>query len=152
VDLIKKWPAAAARREAVMISDGIEPFGPAESSNPYVREAITAAQRAEVPVFTIFAPAAGHWGHTWWRINWGLTYLSQVADESGGEGYGTAGINPVSIAPYLNNLSQRLQHQYALTFVPKPQQTAGMQAVRVTTEVPQVDLVAAGRVYVAAGK
>ncbi|HKD92392.1 MAG TPA: hypothetical protein VKB56_10820 [Terriglobales bacterium] len=151
-DLIKNWPAGAARREVLLISDGIEPFGPAESSNPFVQEALTAAQRAGIPVSTIYAPAAGHWGHTWWRINWGLTYLSQVADESGGEAYGTAGINPVSFAPYLSNMSQRLEHQYELSFVPKPQETSGMQAVRITTEVPRVDLVAASRVYVPASE
>lgn len=152
VELIKQWPAGTARREVLMVSDGIEPFGPVGTSNPYVEEAIAAAQRAEIPVFTIYAPAAGHWGHTWWRTTWGQTYLSQVADETGAEGYGEAGLNPVSFTPYLNDLSQRLQHQYELKFLAKPQKSAGLQRVRVTTEIPNADLVAANRVFVPAGE
>ena len=135
-----------------MVSDGIEPFGAAETSNPYVQKAIETAQRANVPVFTIYSPAAGHWGHTFWRVQWGQTYLSQLADETGGEGYAESGLNPVSFTPYLNDITQRLQHQYELTFLAKPQNKAGMQPVRVTTEVPNVDLVAADRVFVPAGE
>ena len=148
VELIKRWPASAAAREILMVSDGIEPYGPAESSNPYVQNAITAAQRAGIAVFTLYSPAAGHWGHTLWRTNWGLTYLSQLADETGGEGYGLSGLNVVSFTPYLDDLRQRLQHQYELTFMAKPQSKPGLQPVRITTEVPNVDLVAADRVWV----
>jgi hypothetical protein len=100
-------------------------------------------------VFTIYSPAAGHLGHTYWRQQWGLTYLSQVADETGGEGYGTSGLNAVTFGPYLNDLSARLQRQYELTIAPKG---SGLQAVRVTTEVPNVDLVAADRVFVGSAK
>jgi len=152
VELIKRWPTGAARREIVMVTHGIEPYGPAETSNPFVQQAITAAQRANVPVFTIYAPAAGHWGHTWWRVNWGLTYLSQLADETGGEGYGQSGLVPVSFAAYFDDLTQRLQHQYDLTFQAKPQDKPGMQRVRVTSEIPNVDLVAADQVFVPAGR
>lgn len=152
VELIKRWPTASGRREILMVSDGIEPFGPAETSNPYVEKAIETAQRADIPVFTIYAPAAGHWGHTWWRVTWGQTYLSQLADETGGEGYAESGLNPVSFAPYVDDIKQRLQRQYELSFLAKPQKTSGMQRVRVTTEVPNVDLVAADRVFVPAAE
>ena len=135
-----------------MVTTGIEPFGPAETSNPYVEEAITAAQRAEIPVFTIYSPAAGHWGHTWWRTTWGRNYLSELADETGAEGYGESGLNPVSFTPYLGDLSRRLQNQYELTFLAKPQKSAGLQRVRVMTEIPDADLVAADRVFVPASE
>jgi hypothetical protein len=150
VQLIQQWRAGAGRREILMVSDGIESFAPPETSNPYVQEAIAAAQRAGIPVFAIYAPAAGHWGHTWWLLTWGQTYLSQLADETGAEGYGDSIPNPVSFMPYLNDLSQRLQRQYELTFLAKPQKTAGLQPVRVTTEIPNVDLVAADRILVPA--
>ena len=150
--LIKQWPLGAERREVLMVTTGIEPFGPAETSNPYVEEAITAAQRAEIPVFTIYAPAAGHWGHTWWRTTWGRNYLSELADETGAEGYGESGLNPVSFTPYLGDLSRRLQNQYELTFLAKPQKSTGLQRVRVMTEIPDADLVAADRVFVPASE
>ncbi len=151
-ELIKRWSAGAPRREIMMISPGFEPFGVTVINNPFVEEAVTAAQRAGILVFTAYAPAAGHWSHTWWRINWGLTYLSQIADETGAEAYGSAGVVPVSFKPYFDDLTQRLQHQYQLTFVPKPQASSGMQSVSVRTEVPDVDLLAPDRVFVPAGK
>ena len=152
VDLIKQWPVSGSRREVLMLSHGIEPYGPAETSNPSVEKAIATAQRAEIPVFTVYSPAIGHWGHSWWRATWGETYLSQLADETGGEGYGRIGFDSVSFAPYLDQINQRLRHQYELTFLAKAQKSAGMQQVRVTTEVPNVDLVAADAVFVPAAQ
>lgn len=148
--LIKEWPAVAERREILMVSDGIEPFSPPDTSDPFVQQSIAAAQRAGIQVFTIYAPAAGHWGQTWWSLTWGQTYLSQLAHETGAEGYGDSIANPVSFLPYLDDLSQRLQRQYELTFRAKPPKNGGMQPVRVTTEVRKVDLVAADRVFVPA--
>jgi hypothetical protein len=150
--LLKQWPEGAPRREVLMISHGIEPFGPAQTSNPIVETTVAAAQRAGIPVFTIYSAAAGHWGHTWWRSTWGQTYLSEIADESGAEEYGQLGVTPVTLKPFLQDLTQRLQHQYELAFSPKPQATAGLQPVRVTTEVPGVDLVAPTRVYIPANQ
>jgi hypothetical protein len=152
MELIKRWPAGAPRCEIMMISPGFEAFGVSEANNPIVVDAITAAQRAGIPVFTAYFPAAGHWGHSWWRISWGLTYLSRIADETGGEAYGSSGVVPVSVTPYLNDLTQRLQHQYELTFVAKPQPSAGMQQVSVRTETSDVDLLAPDRVFVPASK
>jgi hypothetical protein len=151
MELIKRWPAGSPRREIVMISPGFEPFGITVTNNPFVDEAIAAAQRAGIPVFTAYAPATGHWSHTWWRINWGLTYLSRIADETGGEAYGSTGVVPVSFKGYFDDVTQRLQHQYELTFLANPQPT-GLQPVRVTTETPDVDLVAADRVFVTGAK
>ena len=44
-DLIKRWPEAPVRREIVMISDGIDRYGPGGSSDPYVDEAVEQAQQ-----------------------------------------------------------------------------------------------------------
>ena len=150
--LLKKWSASAARHEIVMVSSGIEPYGGDEYSNPEVDEAIAAAQRGTVPVFAVYAPAAGHWGHTFWRTNWAQMYLSRLADETGGEGYDITGINVVSYGPYLDDITQRLQHQYRVAFTPKPQSKSGLAAVRVSTEVPNLDLVAQDRVWVSGGE
>jgi len=57
---------------------------------------------------------------------------------------------PVSFAPFLEQFARRLQHQYLLTFIPQPQKKSGWQTVRLTTEIANVDLVSAGRVYVPA--
>jgi len=149
-DLIKRWPEGDERREVLMITDGIDRFWGSGSGNPYVDTVIEQAQRAGIIVFAIYTPGEGHYGHSTWRVNWGQNYLSQVADESGGEafylGYGA----PVSFAPYLEDITRRLSHQYLLTFLAKPEKKAGMQKVKLQTEIPNAELVSADRVYVPA--
>jgi hypothetical protein len=149
-DLIKRWPESTARREVLMISDGIDRYyGTGDLSDPYLDEAIGSAQRAGILVSAIYSPGVGHFGHSYWQTYWGQLYLAQVADRSGGESYyiGFSG-PPVSVAPYLEDLTRRLSHQYLLTFLAKPPKKAGLQPVKLKTEVSNVDLVSADRVYV----
>jgi hypothetical protein len=151
-DLIKKWPVNGTRREILMISDGIDALYGGGPDDPYVDQAIEEAQKANVIVFSIYAHGAGHLGHTLWRMNWGQNYESQLSDETGGESYSNGLGNPVSFAPYLNDLSQRLTQQYLVTFVTKPEKKAGMRTVKFKTEVPNAEVVGAARVYTPAGE
>jgi len=146
-DLIKRWPASAARHEVLLVSSGIDPLG-GGLSNPYLDAAIEHAQRAGVVVYAMYAPAAGHGAHSFWRMNWGQNHLAQIAEETGGECY-MLGFGPlISFSPYLAELSEHLTHQYVATFLIKPGNKADFQSVRFTTEVPNAEIVAAGRVYV----
>jgi len=148
-DLTKRWPASTARHEVVMVSSGIDPLG-GDVQNPYLDAAIQDVQRAGVIVYTIYTPAAGHFGHDYWRINWGQNHLTQIADEAGGESY-MIGFGPaVSFAPYLEEIADHLANQYVVRFLIRPGKKAGLQAVRFTTEVPNADIVAARKVYVPA--
>ena len=152
VDLIKRWPETEAHREVLMITDGIDRFYGSGPSDPYVDEAISQAQRAGIVVFSIYTPSAGHFGHSFWRTNWGQNYLSQLSDETGGESYYLGTGAPVSFGPYLDDLASRLKRQYLLTFLAKPEDKAGLRKVKLRTEVPNAELVAADQVYVPAGK
>lgn len=150
-DLIKRWPASAARHEVVLVSSGIDPLG-GDVVNPYLDAAIQDAQRAGVIVYTIYTPAAGHFGHAYWRINWGQNHLTQIADEAGGESY-MIGFGPaVSFAPYLEEIADHLANQYVVRFPIPPGKKPGLEPVRFTTEVPSADLVAARKVYVPAAR
>jgi len=150
-DLIKRWPQGTVRREVCMITDGVDWFGGTSSDDPYVSEAINDAQRAGVIVYGIYMPGNGHEAHSYWRWYWGQQYLSQLADETGGESYyiGFTGA-PVSFALYLDDINHKLGNQYWLGFIPKPQKKAGLQRVRLRTEVPNAELVGASQVYVPA--
>jgi len=152
-DLIKRWPEHNERREVLMVSDGIDRVWGSGPDDPYVDSVIEEAQRAGVLVFAIYTPGEGHYGHSFWRINWGQLYLSEVAAETGGESYyiGFSGA-PVSFVPYLDNLTERFNRQYLLTFLAKPQKKAGMQKVKLMTEVPNAELVSTERVYVPASQ
>lgn len=150
VDLIKRWPETPIRREILLVSDGIDRFGGSGPSNPYVDSAIEEAQRAGVIIYSIYTPGVGHYGRSFWRINWGQNYLSQISDETGGESYYLGSGAPVSFAPYLDDVTRRLTRQYLLTFLAKPERKAGFQQVKLRTEVPNAELVGADRVYVPA--
>jgi hypothetical protein len=151
-DLIKHWPEGSGRREVFMATNGIDPYyDGGDLMDPYVNEAIGSAQRAGVIVSAIYTPGVGHAGHDYWQAYWGQLYLAQVADRTGGESYyiGFTG-PPVSFAPYLDDVTQRLSHQYLLTFLAKPPKKAGFQQIKLRTEVPNADLVSADRVWVPA--
>ena len=149
-DLVKRWPATTARRAVMMVSDGIDRYyGVGDLQDPYLEQAIDDAVRAGIMVSAIYSPDVGHYGHSHWQTYWGQIYLSQLTDETGGEAY-YIGFNgaPVDFSPYLEDMGKRLGHQYLLTFLAKPQKKAGWQRIRLTTEVPNADLVAPGRVWV----
>jgi hypothetical protein len=155
-EAIKNWPKGsnAQRKVAVMISSGIEALGGGWApQNPYVNKSIADAQRAGVVVFTIYNPSYGHWGHVFWRDTMGQSFLSQLADETGGESYITTFSSPVSFQPFLEQISTRLRSQYRLTFVAGAENKAGLQPVKVTLANRQDgDIAAADRVFVPASK
>jgi hypothetical protein len=147
VDLIHKWPATSNAREVLMVSSGIDPDFGTGPGNLYLSRAIDTAQRAGVVVHAIYYGSAGHLGHSLWQITWGQNYLSQITDETGGEFFWQGNSNPVSFAPYLTELSQRLKDQHVLTF-PAASKGSGFQKLKLKTEVPHATLVGPSRVYV----
>jgi len=152
-DLISRWPQSSARHEVLMVSDGIDHVYGGGMENPYVDEAVEKAQRAGVIVYAIYCPGVGHYDHSYWRTSYGQMYLSQLSDQTGGESYyiGFTGA-PVSFVPYMDDLNRRFGQQYLLTFIPKPQKKAGMQHIKLSTEIPNVELVGAESVYVPASE
>jgi hypothetical protein len=151
-DAIQKWPkSGAGRKIAVMVSSGIEGLdGGYNSDNPYVNAGIRAAQQAGVVVYTIYSPSVGHAGHSMWRSSWGQNFLSQLADETGGESYMLGFSSPVSFQPYLDEITGRLQRQYILTFSARPEQKAGLQPVRISIPEKDASIAAPNKIYVPA--
>ncbi|MGO9087075.1 MAG: hypothetical protein ACLP6G_23835 [Terriglobales bacterium] len=149
-DLIKRWPATTDRRAVLMVTDGIDRYyGIGDTLDPYLDGAIDDAVRGGIAVSAIYNPDAGHFGHSYWWNYWGQIYLSRLADETGGEGYYIGFTGPaVAFAPYLEDMTKRLTHQYLLTFLAKRPKKADWARVRLRTEVPNADLISAGRVWV----
>lgn len=138
--LVGAWPDASLRREVLMVTDGIDRFGDFGELNMYVDQAVEDAQRAGVQVYSLYAPALGHAGHSPALIRWGQTYLSQLAEETGGETYLTG-----AVEPFLSDITEQMQHQYQITFLALPGSGPGLEPVRFTTGIARVDLVAAYR-------
>ena len=151
-DAIKNWPQnQAERREVIMISSGIEGLGGGYTAdNPYVNKGIEDAQKAGVIVYTIYTPAVGHFGHSFWRANWGQNFLAQLSEETGGESY-FLGLGPVvSFQPYLNEILDRQRHQFLLTFTARPERKAGLEPVKIRIKEKDADITAPDRVFVPA--
>jgi hypothetical protein len=151
-DLMKRWPRDSARHEVLMISNGFDPYyGIGDMLDPYLDAAIEDCQRAGVLVSAIYSPSVGHLGHSYWLNYWGQLYLAKLAEDTGGEAYYIGFVGPApDFTPYLKDMANRMNHQYILGFVPTPQKKAGMRSVKLKTELHNVDLVAASRVYVPA--
>jgi hypothetical protein len=131
-DFVKHWPGAGASssgaglgvssqhkaRFVLMITNGVDPYNGSTSvmnqDSPYVNNAVSDAQRAGVPVYSIYFGDAGIRGGS--ADNSGQSYLSQIAQETGGislwEGIG----NPVSMAPFLAKFQSALAETYVATF------------------------------------
>jgi len=146
-DLIKKWPASGDRREILVISNGIDPYSPANPLNPYLLKTISDAQRAGILVHSIYYAGAGHIGHNYFRVNWGVNYLSELGDATGGEAYWQGFGTPVLFDSFLKDLNQRLRNQYLLRVEPGDARAA-LEPVKIVSKNPQVSLVAAKEIAI----
>lgn len=155
-DLIKRWPQSNSRREVLMITDGIDRMRLRGNimSLPSISVDAQAvgdlAQRERVIVHTIYARGIGHSDRNFWIANMGVNNQSMVADVTGGASFFLGYNNPPSFKPWLDRLQKILENQYWLTFRATPAKKAGLQYVRLETEVPGADLVSAKAVYVPA--
>jgi hypothetical protein len=153
-DLMKRWPVSENRRQIVMVSDGIDRAGRGSNAllNPDVDTASDIAQRTSTMIHTIYSPGVGHWPRNFWMANWGENGLAKLSDITGGESFFLGLQSPVSFSPYLDQLQKMLDNQFLLNFSATPEKKAGFQRVTISTEIPGVDLEAAGAVWVPAAK
>jgi VWFA-related protein len=141
-DLVKHWPGGAGnvRREVIMVTDGVDPYSGRrfDPDNPYVRAAVTDAQKAGVIVYSIYYRGAGRFDQNLTVTDGGQNYLTQLSGETGGKVYLEGFGNPVSFSPFLSDIQRKLQNQYELSFVStsKP----GLQPIRVKTNQPNTSL------------
>lgn len=146
--LIHQWPASSAAREVLMVTSGVDPIFGAGPDDPYLLESIDAAQRAGVVVYSIYYSGAGRWARSYRGRFWGQYYLAQLTEETGGELYWLGYSNPVSMTPYLDDVSRRLNSQYLLTFLARPGNKGEFQSVKIRAEHPKVKLEGPEKVYV----
>jgi hypothetical protein len=139
-DLVKHWPTnTGAPRVVLMITNGIDRYNgsvsPLNQDSPYVAQAVTDAQRAGVPVYSIY------FGGRAFNANLpsfsGQNYLSQVAEGTGGDSFNSGQINPISLTPYFKQFNRALQESYLISF-----QTGSrkLERLKVSTTVSGVKL------------
>jgi hypothetical protein len=158
-DFVKRWPGAesdsdsmngpVAPRKArfvMMITNGVDPYNGSTSilnqDSPYVAAAVTDAQRAGIPVYSIYFGDAGYRGGQ--ASFSGQSYLAQVADGTGGRTYYEGTGSPVSLSPYFKEFQQAIAETYIATFdAPGRKEFVN---VKMSTNVPDAKLRAAAEV------
>lgn len=151
-DLAKRWPAppSAARREVIMITDGVDPYALRyDPENPYIQGALDATNRAGLVVYSIYYRDQGRFNSGFYETSTGQNYLTQVADATGGNLYYQGLTNPVSFTPFLSDVMRRLGNQYELGVPVKAEKKASFESLKIKTDVGSVKLAAANRVAVA---
>ena len=139
-DLVKHWPSNANTSHIVlMITDGIDRYNgsvsPLNQDSPYVQSAQDDAQRANVPVYSIY------YGRRNFNANLpsfsGQSYLSQVAEATGGKLFNGGQINPPSLSPYFREFDTALRESYLVGFTAMGKH---LERVKVSSTVSGVKL------------
>jgi hypothetical protein len=118
-DLAKNWPStdARARREVVMVTDGVDNYDRRlDSEDPYMEAAITDSVRAHLVVYSIYWMSRGRADQTEIGTVSGQNLLGQVTEATGGKSFWQGQGNPVSFTPYFDELTRRFRNQYELGF------------------------------------
>jgi hypothetical protein len=149
MDVMSKWHASGARREILVIADGIDRFR-GDPDSPDVSSTIEKAQKAGIMIHTLYARGGGREGRNLFRVNYGQSNLAQMADGTGGEAFFQGLETPISFTPFLEQLDMVLHNQYFLTFTtPRSTKKNGeLRAFHVSTEQHNVEISAARYVWV----
>jgi hypothetical protein len=147
-DLIKRLPGAGERRSIMMISSGIDYFrGNFGPISPDVDPTIENAQKANINIWTVYAPDAGHGGRGFFRVNNAQSELSEVSEETGAESYFLGFGPPVTLKPYFDEIFNHLNNQYLLTFEDSGGKRGRFERIRVTTEISGVEFMTPSGVF-----
>jgi hypothetical protein len=170
ISLVKGWSQQNVRREVLMVTDGLDrlrgetpspsrlapSFGPVYHSmptmSPDVNSASELSQRYNVLVYSLYAVGVGRSARSSWDLQTGLSGLTKLANETGGDCFSLGTSNAVSFKPYLERLQKMFDNQYYVVFQATPKGKGGLQRVNVTTEVSNAEIAAPTNVWVAAGK
>ena len=154
-EFVKNWPGQAENqvspvqrtgpvhkpRFVLMITNGVDPYNgstsPLNQNSPYVDSAVTDAQRAGVPVYSIYFSDAG-FGRGRGSFS-GQNYLSQMAEGTGGLAlYQSTGQNPVSMEPYLKQFQEAIARTYVATFPVDANKK--LVSLKTSTDLPKTKL------------
>jgi hypothetical protein len=149
-ELVKHWPSKepTGRRAVLLLTDGVDRYytDPMVMDDPYVDGAVEDALSNGVTVYSIYLRGSGRYGMGEWVTSMAQSRLIEVSRQTGGHSYQEDFTDPVSIAPFLNDLRDRLGNQYKVTF--QALNERGMQPVKLRTELPGVKILGPSRIYV----
>jgi hypothetical protein len=140
-DLAKRWPSGdrKARREVLLVTDGVDNYEVRfDPEDPYVLAAISDSIRAGLVVYAIYWQSQGRLGGSFYGNNVGQNLLLELTEATGGTSFWNQLGNPVSFAPFLDDLNLRLQNQYELQFASRLKGQAEIQDMKLKVSAPGV--------------
>ena len=152
-DLARHWPSSdrSVRREVIMITDGVDLYHLRyDPEDPYVLAAIQDAAHAHLLVYSIYWHDVGLAGRSGYENSTGQNYLLEVTQATGGNSYWIGFGNPVSLQPYFEDFSRRLQNQYELGFAVPLRGKGNLESLRVKVKAPDASVTAPHEVWVTA--
>jgi len=149
MDLIKNWPVTGARREILLLADGIDRFR-GDPFSPDVTATYETAQKAGVIIHALFTSGVDRASRNFFRASQGQSNLAQIADATGGESFFQGTQTPISFAPFLAQLDMALKNQYWLSWTTSRSKKAKgeLRSYRVTTEIGNVEIAAPQKIFV----
>ncbi|HUL34820.1 MAG TPA: hypothetical protein VL128_13125 [Candidatus Eisenbacteria bacterium] len=150
IDLLKRWQQGPERRSIVLITSGIDFFRGSGWGMfyPDLEPLISRAQRQNTNIWTIYYPSASHRGRGYWLLNNAQTNIDKLSEDTGAESYFLGGGMPVSIKPYLDEISTHLGNQYLLTFAGDGGNKGKFVSTRVRSELPDVEFMIPASVFI----
>jgi hypothetical protein len=151
-DLAKNWPSQdrAARREVIMITDGVDPYEMHyDPEDPYVHAAIEDSARAGLVVYSIYWRGAGRMAGSSYENDAGQNLLQEIAEATGGTTYWIGTGNPVSLQPYFEDLTRRLNDQFELGFTAPLSGKAQVESLNIKINAHDAKVTAPRQTFVA---
>jgi hypothetical protein len=150
-DLAQHWPSQDrnARREVVMLSDGVDPE--AQGSNlddPYVQSAVNDSVHAGLVVYTLYWLNRTERDGSAITVNNGPSLLSELSQSTGGYSYWSGSGNPTSFKPFFDDLERRIANQYALEFTTRLDRKPAVESLKLKVEGLGLLVTAPQQVYV----
>jgi hypothetical protein len=150
-DLAKRWPSndTSARREVVMITDGVDEYNRRfDPEDPYVQAAVADSARARLTVYAIYWRGQGRFDNTNYANNSGQNLMVIVTDATGGKSFWQGTGNPVSFNPYFEELTRRFRNQYELSFNVEFKGKPEVSEMKLKLKVPNSEVSSPQQVFV----
>lgn len=149
MSLISRWPVTGARREILLLADGIDRFR-GDPFSPDVPAAVEKAQKAGIMVHTLFTSGVGRFSRNFYRVSLGQSNLAQLSDGTGGESFFQGTQTPISFAPFLQQLEMVLKNQFFLRYATEPSKKKGgeLRSFRIHSEQRDVEISHAQKIFV----
>ena len=141
MDLISRWPVTGARREILLLADGIDRLR-GDPFSPDVPATVEKAQKAGIITHTLYTSGVGRFSRNFYRVSLGQSNLAQLSDGTGGESFFQGTQTPISFAPYLQQLETALKNQFFLTYATERSKKKGgeLRSFRVHSEQRDVEI------------